>query len=35
MRLTIDDDAFVTAAKATYFLLIEACRLLLRRHTQR
>jgi hypothetical protein len=34
MMLVINDGEFVNAAKSTYFLLIAACRLLRRRHTQ-
>ena len=32
MQLVINDEAFVNAAKSTYFLLLSACRLLRRRH---
>jgi hypothetical protein len=34
VRLVIKDDAFVNAAKSTYFLLLSACRLLKRRHLE-
>jgi hypothetical protein len=35
MELTIRDEAFVLAAKVTYFLLLTACTLLERRDTSR
>lgn len=34
MHLVISDESFVTAAKSTYFLLLAAGRLLVRRHTR-
>ncbi|MER5335965.1 hypothetical protein [Micromonospora sp. NPDC002717] len=34
VNFTINDEAFVNAAKATYFLLLSACRLLRRRHLE-
>jgi hypothetical protein len=34
MLLVINDEAFVTAAKTTYFLLIAACQALRRRHNE-
>jgi hypothetical protein len=34
MHLVISDESFVTAAKSTYFLLLTAGRLLVRRHTR-
>jgi hypothetical protein len=34
VHLEINDDAFVTAAKTTYFLLMTACRLLKARHLE-
>ena len=34
MRLIINDESFVNAAKFTYFLLISACRLFTRRHLE-
>jgi hypothetical protein len=34
VHLELNDEAFVTAAKSTYFLLMSACRLLKRRHLE-
>ena len=34
LHLVIKDDAFVNAAKLTYFLLLSACRLSTRRHLE-
>lgn len=33
-ELVINDESFVNAAKSTYFLLLTACELLVRRHTE-
>jgi len=35
MKLVINDESFVTAAKSTYLLLIKACRAFRRRHDSR
>jgi hypothetical protein len=34
MKLVINDEAFMTAAKSTYLLLIMACRAFRRRHLE-
>jgi len=34
VRLVINDDSFVNAAKSTYLLLLSACRLFVRRHVE-